>query len=312
MESCAGAARAGDSLMSWLALSLLSALFLGFYDLAKKSAVNDNAVAPVLLCSCACGALIWLPMVTLSGLRPDMFASQPFFVVPISWRTHLLLLGKAVLVGTSWSFAFFALKRLPLTIAAPIRATSPLWTILIACCLMDERPTPGQWLGIATILASFLVFTLVGKLDGIHFHRDRGVIFMIVATLIASVCAIYDKILVQQLGLGPSTVQAWFSIYLVPVMAPLASYWFAKQRRQTPMRWRWAIPLIATTLLVADYLYFMALEHEDAMISLISPLRRVSVVVAFVVGGRLFGERNLWPKALCTMAMLLGVWLLSR
>ena len=134
---------------------------------------------------------------------------------------------------------------------------------------------------------------------------------MFIATLLAAFSAVYDKILLQSLELRAPTVQAWFSIYLVPVMLPLATYWFVYQRRETPLQWRWTIPLIACCLIIADYLYFSALRIDDAMISLISPVRRVSVVVAFLGGGMLFSERNLRPKAICTATMLVGIWLLS-
>ncbi|HCF59447.1 MAG TPA: EamA family transporter, partial [Myxococcales bacterium] len=33
---------------TWLLLALLSALFLGLYDVAKKASLNANAVLPVL------------------------------------------------------------------------------------------------------------------------------------------------------------------------------------------------------------------------------------------------------------------------
>ena len=298
--------------MSWLFLSLASAVFLGVYDLCKKASVRDNAVAPVLLCSCVCGALIWLPLVVCSSWLPGFECNELLYVDTLSWRSHGCLFAKSLLVGASWTCAFFALKYLPITIATPIRASSPLWTIAIACTWMGEQPRPVQWFGVVVVLASFLAFSLVGKLDGIHFHRDRSVWLMVAATLLAALSAIYDKILLQTLELRAPTVQAWFSIYLVPVMLPLATYWYLFQRRETPLQWRWTIPLIACFLITADYLYFSALRMDDAMISLISPVRRVSVVVAFLGGGLLFSESNLKPKAICTATMLAGIWLLSQ
>ena len=297
--------------MSWLILSLLSAVFLGFYDLAKKASVKENAVPPVLLMSCICGSLVWLPFVVWSYLDSEFAANEFLYVDSLTFASHRYLMCKSILVGASWTFAFFALKYLPITVAAPIRATSPLWTIVIACLFFHERPDVTQWIGIVVILLSFFAFTFVGKLDGIHFHRDRSVWCMVAATLLAACSAIYDKYLLQNLGFRAATVQAWFSIYLVPVMIPLAVYWYTKQRVETPFEWRRSIPLIATLLIVADYLYFSALRYDDAMISLISPLRRVSVLVAFVGGSQVFGEKNLLPKGICTAMMLAGVWLLS-
>ncbi|HEX7598490.1 MAG TPA: permease, partial [Polyangia bacterium] len=41
--------------MSWMLLAVLSAVFLGLYDVAKKASVQDNAVLPVLLACSASG-----------------------------------------------------------------------------------------------------------------------------------------------------------------------------------------------------------------------------------------------------------------
>ena len=296
--------------MTWVYLTLLSAFFLGIYDIFKKLAVNGNAVAPVLLLNCFCGSLVWLPLVILSATQPQ-FNDGLLFVDSISLRSHACLFLKSALVGASWTCAFFALKRLPISIASPIRSTSPIWTILIAFTLMGERPSSLQWLGIMIILASFFGITIAGKLEGIRI-RDRGIGLMVIATFLASLSAIYDKVLMQNLGFRPATVQAWFSIYLVPVMVPLALFWFVRQRKESPFQWRATIPLIAISLTVADFLYFSALAHDDAKISIISPMRRTAVVISLLAGGRLFKEENLTAKAVCVATMLLGVWLVSR
>jgi transporter family protein len=52
--------------MSWLFLAFASAVFLGFYDLAKKKSVQDNAVRPVLLLCSVFYAILMLP-VLLTG-----------------------------------------------------------------------------------------------------------------------------------------------------------------------------------------------------------------------------------------------------
>ena len=133
---------------------------------------------------------------------------------------------------------------------------------------------------------------------------------MLVATLLGSLCALYDKYLLQVERLSPVAVQAWFSIYLVPVMLPLVIRW-RRDRHRTPFQWRWSIPMIAVLLLVADYAYFKAVADPEALISVISPLRRSSVLVAFAFGILQLKEKNGSTKAPCIGAILLGVYLLS-
>jgi drug/metabolite transporter (DMT)-like permease len=108
-----------------------------------------------------------------------------------------------------------------------------------------------------------------------------------------------------------STVQAWFSIYLVFVMTPLILRWRLRDRTTSPFQWRWSIPMIAILLLISDFMYFTAIEEQGALISVISPLRRTSVIIAFIAGVRLYGEKNWRPKAVCIASLLVGVYVLS-
>ncbi|MEZ6033276.1 MAG: EamA family transporter [Planctomycetaceae bacterium] len=297
--------------MQWFALSLLSAGFLGFYEIAKKVSVRENAVPPVLFFNVLTSAMIWLPFVILSQMATDVIPIELLQVDSLSWPLHGLMFLKAMIAGSSWIFASFALKHLPMSIAAPIRASSPLWTILIATLLMHERPAPLQWIGVAVILISFWAFSLVGRREGIHFHRDRWVGFMLLATFLGSLSALYDKFLLQNKGISPSTVQAWFSIYLVVFISPLMLHWMLRRRQHEPFQWRWSIPMIAILLLVSDFLYFSAISDIRAMISLISPLRRTSVLIAFIAGVLLYQEKNWRAKAVCIVMLLVGVYILS-
>ncbi len=298
--------------MHWFTLSLLSAGFLGFYEIAKKVSVRDNAVPPVLYFNVLTSALLWLPFIILSRAASQAIPFEMLKVDALSWTMHGQLFLKAIIAGTSWIFATFALKHLPMSIAAPIRASSPLWTIFIATVVMHERPSPMQWLGVAIILISFWAFSLVGRREGIHFHRDRWVGFMLLATLLGAFSALYDKFLLQNKDMRPSTVQAWFSIYLVVFMTPLMIHWLLRRRKLEPFQWRWAIPMIAILLLISDFLYFSAIADKQAMISLISPLRRTSVIIAFVAGILMYQEKNWRAKGVCIAAILVGVYVLSR
>ncbi|MGK0186501.1 MAG: transporter family protein [Verrucomicrobiales bacterium] len=299
--------------MDWVLLSILSALCLGVYDLLKKHAVRDNAVLPVLFFGVVAGAAFWTPFLIWSALAPESlpFGLGFFKISALSPTEHSWLFAKSALVATSWLFGYFALKHLPLSTAGPIRATGPLWTIVIAVTFMGEVPRPAQWVGVAIILAAFYAFSFVGKLEGIHFHKNRWVLFMIAATVFGACSSIYDKFLLQRVGLAPSTVQAWFSLYLVVVLAPFYIMWRRGLWTNHRFQWRWSIPLIGISLLVADILYFNAVSDPEALISVISPIRRMAVLVTFTGGVVIYGERQfLRPKLVCLAALLVGViWL---
>jgi drug/metabolite transporter (DMT)-like permease len=284
---------------------------LGFYDLARKHALRDNAVMPVLFFSIVTSALVWAPLMIWAQCSPESYPLQVLKLTKLSTGQHGLVLAKAALVASSWVFGYFAIKHLPLSIASPIRSTSPLWTVLMAVSLMGEAPTHWQWAGIVVILAAFYAFSLVGKLEGIHFHRDKWVGFMVAATLLGACSSIYDKHLLQVAKIDPPTLQAWFSIYLVVVMLPLHVMWRRGFWQHSKFHWSWAIPMIGLLLLAADFLYFTAIAQDGALIAVISPVRRASVIIPFLGGILPHREKNFIPKLVCILILLGGVALIQ-
>jgi bacterial/archaeal transporter family protein len=293
--------------MHWALLSLTSALFLGFYDICQKHALRGNAVVPVLFFSTLTCATAWCGLLLLQAVAPGVL--PPSLVVPeLSWLGHAQLFLKSAIVAASWLCSYLAVKHLPISLAAPIRATSPLWTLAAALLLLGERPSWLQLLGISTTLLSFVGLSVVGRLEGVHFHRDRWVGYMILGTLFGAASGLYDKLLLGNLKLLPSTVQAWFSIYLVVLFAPLAYFtWWRSRATQERFQFRLAIPLLAFCLLLADFAYFSALREPDGLISLVASIRRGSTLIAFAAGVFVFKEANGWKKLPPVLGIVAGI-----
>jgi drug/metabolite transporter (DMT)-like permease len=296
--------------VSWILLSVLSAILLGFYEAAKKDAVSKNAVPAVLQASVLCGAIIWILLMMFSRIVPQA-AGWPIAVEPLSWSNHGLIAIKSVITASSWFLAYTAMQTLPLSVSSPLRSTGPIWTISCATLLFHERPSRLQWLGIAIILVSLYAFSSVGRREGIDFRRHRGVWLMLAGTLIGAISGLYDKYLLQSVHISAAAVQAWFSVYLVPVVFPLFLYWYYRERDKFPFNWRVSIPMIATLLLLADFAYFTALADPRALVSIVSPVRRLGIVVALVIGILHLKETQAARKSVCVGAMLMGVLLIS-
>lgn len=299
--------------MSWLALSLLSALFLGLYDVAKKASVDGNAVIPVLFACSTTGALLMFPCCLLTWWAPELAQSWGVRIVALSPAAHGLVLLKAGIVTLSWVLTFFALKELPISLAAPIRASAPLFTLLGAVALFGERPSHAQWFGIAITLAAYFAFSLIGRAEGIHFSRSRPIWLLVMGTLVGAVSGLYDKQLLQSARLPAAPLQLWFTVYNTLLQGVLVLvFWRPAQRRATPFRWRWSIPAVAGLLLLADALYFHALARPDALVSVVATMRRSNVLVSFAVGGLAFREKYRARKALALAGVLLGLVLIMK
>ena len=196
-----------------------------------------------------------------------------------------------------------------MSLGSPIRATSPLWTLVGALLILGERPTALETLGVVTTLLSFVGLSLAGRREGVHFHRNQWVGFIVIGTLLGAVSALYDKYLLGRRHFSVPTVQAWFSIYLCLCFLPFAIGWRGRWWTRGNFQWRWSIPVIALALLVSDYLYFSALREPGSLVSLVMSLRRGSTLVAFAGGLWFFGERNGWQKLPAVLGILAGILL---
>jgi uncharacterized membrane protein len=64
---------------------------------------------------------------------------------------------------------------------------------------------------------------------------------------------------------------------------------------------------VSLFLSAADFAYFYALSQPEAMISVVSMIRRASVLVSFLFGAFVFHEKNLRSKALDLVLMFIGL-----
>jgi drug/metabolite transporter (DMT)-like permease len=299
--------------MSWLFLAALSAVFLGFYDIFKKVSLERNAVLPVLFFCSLTGLILFLPVAALSVFSPEIARRYDVFIAPMGFRGHLLILAKAGIVTLSWVLTFFAIKHLPISLASPIRASAPLFTVLGAITLFHEVPSQFQLGGIAVTLGSYFLFSILGRKEGILFERNRWVWMLFVGTLVGAVSGLYDKHLLQSAKLAPMSVQFYFTAYNTLIQGLIVGiFWWPVRATTTKFRFRGSIWLVGLLLLAADNVYFRALSVPGALVSVVSTVRRSNVVISFAMGSLLFREQRRWQKAVALVGVLVGLVLLLR
>ena len=298
--------------MMWLLYAFLSAALLGFYDVFKKQSLKQNAVIPVLFLNTLFCSLIFLPL--MCGSAAGCIAEGALaYIPPTTWQEQCYILLKAVIVLSSWLFGYFGIKHLPLTIVGPINATRPVMVLLGALLVFGERLNLYQWIGVLLAVASFYMLSRSGRREGIDFRHNKWIFFVVMASVLGAVSGLYDKYLMAQpdnggVGLHRMVVQSYYNLYQCGLMAMmLFLLWWPKRKQNTPFRWHWSIVLISLFLTAADFVYFYALSLPGAMISIVSMVRRGSVLVSFVFGALVFREKNLWSKALDLALVLLGM-----
>ena len=337
----------------WLALAFVSAALLGFYDTSKKASLKDNAVLPVLLLNTIFSTLIFSPFLIdsiggfgwFSGTFLDtaafgrsaqsadpqafnestrclcharqninfLYISNLAHTAPLL-RAHLMVALKAVIVLSSWICGYFGLKHLPLTIVGPFNATRPVLVLVGAMLFFGERLNIYQWTGVLLAIFSIFLMSRSSRKEDIDFRSNRWIWCVAAATLLGAVSGLYDKYIMK--SLSPMFVQSWFNFYQMLIMTLVCGLiWWPSRHRSTPFRWKWSIPLISIFICLADFAYFTALSDPDSMISVVSLVRRSSVIITFACGVIIFKERNLKAKVVDLALILLGmafIWFGTR
>ena len=276
----------------WLWMTLASAVLLGIYDVFKKKALKNNGVLWVLLAATAFSTLLL----------------APFFSVGPAYD-HLRMVLKAFLVTVSWVSGLIGLKLLPVTTASTIKASRPFFVVIFSIVLFGERLNLWQWGGVVLALLALTLLSGVSKKEGIDFSKSKGVAAMAISVLAGVASALYDKHVIADME--PLFIQCWCNFYVTIMLAicVLVKSLIDKENRER-FKWDWMLLLIAVFIVGADMLYFFALKQEGALLSVISLMRRCSVVVTFVLGAIVFKESRVKAKAVDLAILLAGMGLL--
>lgn len=305
----------------WLVLAFVSAVLLGFYDASKKASLKDNAVLPVLFLNTLFSTVIFSPFLLdyiggfgwFSGTFLD---TAPFGdeAQTSTLKAHLMVVVKACIVLTSWICGYFGLKHIPLTIVGPINATRPVMVLVGAMLIFGERLNLYQWIGVILAMLSIFLMSRSSKKENIDFKSNRWIWCVALAAITGAVSGLYDKYIMK--SLSPMFVQSWFNFYQMLIMGLICGLiWWPTRRKTTPFHWSWAIPLISIFICLGDFSYFTSLSDPSSMISVVSLVRRSSVIISFACGVVIFKERNLKAKIIDLGLILIGmvfIWMGTR
>ncbi|MBO4370394.1 MAG: DMT family transporter, partial [Paludibacteraceae bacterium] len=279
--------------MMWIWAGLVSAALIGCYDICKKMAVRNNAVMPIL----------WITMFISSVLLIPMYVLK---VPTLDVRTHMLVFVKACLVLSSGICAYTGIKHVPLTLASPINSTRPMWVILGAVMIFGERLTLQQWLAVGLVVVSFIAFSVLGAREGFSLRTNKYIWLVILGMLFGVCSGLYDKYLLS--NVDRFAVQCYYTFeQMMMMLVILAIYWWPRRKQDVPFQWRWSILLISVFWVMSEAVYFFALSQPDALVSVLSVIRRSGVILPFLWGAVVLHDRNIGLKAIALSGVLAGV-----
>ncbi|MBP5659462.1 MAG: DMT family transporter [Paludibacteraceae bacterium] len=301
----------------WTVFAFISALCLGCYDVSKKIALRDLPVISVLTFSILfSSAILAIPLV-LSTYFPETMAGTLLYVPKLDWQAHLYTLLKSVIVLSSWIFAYISLKHLPISVVSPMQATRPMWTLIGALLLFEERLNSWQWAGVLLAIGTIFVFSFRERREVRRDSEDKWYyICLALAILIGACSGLYDKYLMRRYD--HNAVQVWYTFYQAAMMLIVFVVNTAindgkrsahNQPKPQPVPLKALLPvlLISVFLVISDNVYMLALRDPDSMIAVVSTIRRGGAVIGFAYGLLFLHEANPWRKVLCMIGICAGL-----
>ena len=301
----------------WTILAFISAVCLGGYDISKKIALRRHAVIDVLTLSIWVSTLLLMVPLALSRWYPELMNGTHFYVPKLDLEGHLFTLLKSVIVLSSWIFAYISLKHLPLSVVSPMQATRPMWTLVGALILFDERLNGWQWVGVLLAIGSIFAFSFKGyrkskkQPDNTNNLNKPYYICLLLAILIGACSGLYDKYMMRRYD--HNAVQVYYTLYQAIMMAVVWLIMRRKELRNERVKEQFSIQgilpivMISVFLVISDNVYMLALRDPESMIAVVSTIRRGGAVIGFGYGLVWLKEGDVWQKVACMAGVCAGL-----
>lgn len=280
---------------AWVSVVLIGT---GWQLATRQGAVTSMAPLDLALLRYTIPALLLTPILVRKGFFPRMRNAWTFW---------------AILVGGGLPFGLLGMTGAQLAPAAHMGAllpgTMPLFVTILACFMLNDRPTAGQWVGYAVIAAGVLAITgNVLVTNSINWEIFVGDMLFIGAGILWAVYTVAFR----KSGLTPwhgaALVCFWSSIAVVPI------WYFSDETRilAAPLT-DLLTQMVAQGLLAGVlglYVYGVAIRHLGASIAGTSG---AAVPPLVAIGGIvLLDESVAWFIAIGVFAVSVGIVLAIR
>ncbi len=286
-------------MIAWHIFALLSAFFVALGLILRKKVLLKEHVAEFLGAFYLISLLIILP-----------FYQKATFSYPLKW--YIIILITSLIGSISLLLLCKSYRHLEISEVAPLTNLSPIILIFIAFLFLRELPSLWQLSGILLIILGAYSLEIDYKhknfLRPFKIFENKYYIYILLAMLGYSITATLDKFILNNID--------YFSYYFITRFFFLAIFFSYhsvvydgyKGIKKGIVNHGWLIFIIAIIALISSLFYLKALSLT--MVSLVIPIKRLSTLIAVVIGGTLFHEHGLVQRILACVLMIGGAALI--
>ena len=284
--------------MMWIIYALLTAVFTSLKSVASKKSLR-SLDAFVISWFIFFFSGVFLSLFFLKADIPEL--SNYFWII-----LFLDCLPSALA-------AVMSIKALESDMSAsvPMTAFTPLFMLLTGWLMLGEVPDAFGLAGVILIVAGVYILNIRERKNGWRapfsaLVKHEGPRLMLGASLIWSITGILDKIAVQ--NSSPLFFAMAENILIALFIFPFAYKRIKRQEREIRKE---KIHLIAVIILSALVVYCQMIAISQALVVYVIAIKRFSIVIAILLGGVVFKEKDIRLKLVGGIVMVLGVMLIT-
>ncbi len=269
-------------------LIIFSAFFHSLWNILLKNAANKHSFTVQIHFAASV-----IMTVILALFFPEAFRFDK--------ATVIFALCSAFFFSFYQIFVAEAYKCADVSMVYPITTSSPLFIIIWAYILLDERITPAGFCGVMLIISGCYIMNMTKGSNKLAF---RGILMAVLAALFYSFGAMADK-------MGVTSVNTMLYIYLMTVFMTVFTGFFVGiahiHTKRAKIQWKLVI-LGGMALLGSTTFYRLGLV--DMQIAYATSLRQVSSFFGLLMGIFFFKESYGLKRAVGCAVIISGIVLI--
>ncbi len=285
--------------MEWYILVLASAILMGVAEVFRKKALSKEHS-------------MQFTTVFFTALFILSFLLIPKINFSINYSQIGLIALKSFLVVGALIMLFRTIKHTDISKTSPLKNLNIIFVVILSVIFLNEKLSWISLLGLGFVLIGTYLVEIKPKVKH-HFHpltifKNKYSVYMIIYLIGISIVALLDKIVLKTTGIYTYT---FFTLMFATIFCWLIQFIFydgmSDLKNAVKQGKNWIIPA-AILGLFSDLLYFSALAMPTVLLSLAIPLRMSSSMISTLFGGKMFHEKNLIPRIIGGIIMIIGIY----
>lgn len=287
--------------MDWFWLAIISALLSAFAAITQKKVLFKLSALDFSLIVSFLVLIISIPLFSYVNYSA------------LSSTALIWLFFKAVINGLAFLCVMTALKNLEISRAIPIMGSSPVLVALLAFIFIGERLTGYETIGILLVVVGIYILELKKQESYLTpftvFVRSKYHKILLAALILISFSAMLDKFILKEFKLPPMTFLAFQHLFFFIIFLVI---WISvnKSVNIKPVLKSAGTSTILLVVLIAfitiGYRWFQIEATILAPVGLVISLKRLSVLFAAVIGGKIFNDKDYFRKVVAAILIVAG------